>query len=111
MMTAKRSCRSPRERERTGGEAWQRADGYEREAACFPGTSDARSGCGIDVVVGILADLKKSDAEGVVYFKEQFGILNQFLSGAGLRTTEPEELDEVCRAELHRESRGGHGRR
>lgn len=55
---------------------------------------------GLDLEVGILADFKEADAEGFAYFKEQFGILNQFLSDAGLGThVEPEELDEVfsCR--------------
>jgi hypothetical protein len=51
---------------------------------------------GLALEVGILADLKKADAEGFAYFKEQFGILNQVLSDAGLKMhVEPEELDEV----------------
>ena len=51
---------------------------------------------GLALEVGILADLKEADAEGFAYFKEQFGILNQVLSDAGLGThVEPEELDEV----------------
>jgi hypothetical protein len=32
---------------------------------------------GLALEVGILADLKEADAEGVAYFKERFGILNQ----------------------------------
>jgi hypothetical protein len=51
---------------------------------------------GLALEVGILADLKKADAEGFAYFKEQFEILNQVLSDAGLgRHIEPEDLDEV----------------
>jgi hypothetical protein len=51
---------------------------------------------GLGLEVGILADLKKADAEGFAYYKKQFRILNQVLSAAGLRKhVEPEELDEV----------------
>jgi hypothetical protein len=51
---------------------------------------------GLGLEVGILADLKEADGEGFAYYKEQFGILSQVLSGAGLGThVEPEELNEV----------------
>lgn len=51
---------------------------------------------GLDLEVGILADLKEADEEGFAYYKEQFGVLNQVLSGARLAAhVEPEELDDV----------------
>jgi hypothetical protein len=57
---------------------------------------------GLALEVGILADLKEADAEGFAYFKEQFGILNQFLSGARLGThVEPEELDKVFSCSMY----------
>lgn len=50
---------------------------------------------GLELEVGILSDLKEADAERFAYFKEQFGILNQVPSDAGLGThVEPEELDK-----------------
>src|SRR5262249_3659514 len=52
---------------------------------------------GLALEVGGLADLKEADEEGFERLKEQFGIVNQVLSGAGLPThIEPEELDEGC---------------
>jgi hypothetical protein len=57
---------------------------------------------GLNLEVGILADLKEADDDGFAYFKEQFKILNQVLSGAGLGThVEPEELDEVFSCDMY----------
>ncbi len=57
---------------------------------------------GLGLEVGILADLKEADEEGFAHYKEQFGILNQVLSNAGLGPhVEPEELDEVFSCSMY----------
>jgi hypothetical protein len=51
---------------------------------------------GLDLEVGILADLKEADDEGFAHYREQFAVLNQVLASVGLPAhVEPEELDEV----------------
>ena len=51
---------------------------------------------GLALEVGILADLKKQDAEGFAYYKKEFAVLNRVLANVGLPAhAEPEELDEL----------------
>jgi len=50
---------------------------------------------GLDLEVGIVADLKRHDAEGYQHFREEFERLNRFLVDAGLEPhREPEDLPE-----------------
>lgn len=42
-----------------------------------------KNSIGLDILVGVLADLKGNDPEGYSHYSEEFANLNRFLSGCG----------------------------